>query len=94
MLDQVASKAEGTLGSMVASLHEVKKYLTLKVVGKAYWQDVMVLIDPGASHNFIDEGFAKKKGLRTKGFEGFKVFNANRKLTLVDQIVERFEVRL
>lgn len=30
----------------------------------------MVLIDPGASHNFIDEGF-DEKGLRTKGFEGF-----------------------
>lgn len=33
MLDQEASKVEGILGSMVASLHNFKKYLTLKVVG-------------------------------------------------------------
>lgn len=78
---------------MTASLHGVKKYLALKVVGQAGGQVVMVLIDPGASHNFIGEGFAEK-GLKTKGFEGFRVSNANGKLTLVDQIVERFGVRL
>ena len=88
MLDQEASKAEGTLGSMVASLHGVKKYLTLRVVGQACGQDVMVLIDPRASHNFIYKGFVEKKGLRTKGFEGFRVSNTNGKLTLVDHIVE------
>lgn len=31
----------------------------------------MVLIDLGSYHNFIDTNFAKKKGLKTKGFEGF-----------------------
>lgn len=33
MLDQEAPKAKGSLWSMIASLHGVKKYLTLKVVG-------------------------------------------------------------
>lgn len=70
-LDRMATKAEGSIGSMIASLHGVKKYLTLKVVGHACGQDVMLLINPGASHNFVDDGFAKRKGLRTKGFEGF-----------------------
>jgi len=54
----------------------------------------MVLINLGASHNFINVGFAEKKNLKTKGFEGFKVSNANGKLTLVDHIVEIFGVRL
>lgn len=92
-LDQDSPRVEGTLGSMIASLHGVKKYLTLKIVGQVGGQDVMLLIDPGASHNFIDASSAEKN-LKTKGFEGFKVSNANGKLTLVDHIIERFGVRL
>lgn len=34
-LDHDSPHIEGTLGSMVASLHGVKKYLTLKIVGQA-----------------------------------------------------------
>lgn len=93
MLEQEAPRMEGLLGSMIASLHGVNKYLTLKVVGQAGRQDVMVLIDPKASYNFIDEGF-REKNLKTKGFEGFRVYNANGKLTLVDHIVKRFGLRL
>ena len=63
-------------------------------MGQAGGQDVMVLIDLGASHNFIDAGFVEKKNIKAKGFEGFKVSNANGELTLVDHIVERFGVRL
>lgn len=54
----------------------------------------MILINPGTSHKFINEGFMERKGLMTKGFKGLKVSNANRKLTLVDQIMERFGARL
>lgn len=36
----------------------------------------------------------EKKGLRTKGFNGFRVSNANGKLILVDHLVEQFGVRL
>lgn len=54
----------------------------------------MVLIDLGASHDFIDPRFVEKKNLKTKGFERFRVFNVNEKLTLVDHIVKRFGVRL
>lgn len=53
----------------------------------------MVLINPRVSHNFINEGF-DEKGLRMKGFEGFQVSSANRELTLMDQIMEWFKVRL
>lgn len=49
---------EGTLGSMVDSLHGVKNFLTLKLIGQACGQDVMVMIDLGASHNFININFA------------------------------------
>jgi len=33
ILNQEAPRVEATLGSMIVSLHEVKKYLTPKVVG-------------------------------------------------------------
>jgi len=94
MLYQEAPREEGTLGSMIASLRRVKKYLILNMVGQASEQDVMILIYLGAYHNFIDEGFMEKKNLKAKGFEGFKVSNANGKLTRMDHIVERFRVRL
>lgn len=64
--------------------------ITLKVKGMVANQEVMVLIDLGATHNFIDEVFVRKKGLKTKEFEGFRVTNANGKLMLVDKIVEKF----
>jgi len=85
---------EDMLGSMIASLHGVKKYLTLKIMGHANGHDVMVLIDFGASNNFINIIFMEQKNIKTKACEGFQVSNANGKLTLVDYIIERFGVRL
>lgn len=85
---------KGTLGSMVASLHRVKKFVMLKLVGQAYGQDVMVMIDLGGSHNFIDINFMERKELKKKRFEGFRISNANGKLTLVNRIMENLGVRL
>lgn len=87
-------KEEASLGSMISSLNGAPKYFTLKVIGQAGGQEVMVLIDPDATHNCIDKNFVSKKGIKTKSFEGFRVSNANGKLTLVDQVVEKFGVRL
>lgn len=87
-------QVEGTLGSMIASMHGVKKYITLKVIGQVEGQDIIVLIDPRASHNFIDIEFAKRKDKKIKDFEGFQVSNMNGKLTLVDHLVEKFGVHL
>lgn len=41
--------AKETLGSMIASLHGVKNFLMLKLIGQACNQDVMVIIYLGAS---------------------------------------------
>lgn len=92
--DSWLMRAEGTLGSMVASLHGVRKFVALKLIGQACGQDIMVMINPRASHNFIDINFAERKDLKTKGFEGFRVSNANGKLKLVDRIMEKLGVKL
>jgi len=52
------------------------------------------MIDLGESHNFIEIKFVERKDLKTKGFEGFQVSNANGKLILVDQIMERLGINL
>ena len=54
----------------------------------------MVMIDPGASHNFIDINYAERKELKMKGFEEFRVSNTNGKLTLLDRIMENLGVKL
>ncbi|KAH9292247.1 hypothetical protein KI387_042564, partial [Taxus chinensis] len=40
-------------------------------------QRVMVLIDSGATHNFIDASLVERQGLQTKDFEGFNIVVAN-----------------
>ena len=79
---------------MITSLHGVTKFLMLKLIRQACDQDIMVMIDPRASHNFIDINFAEKKDLKIKGFKDFRVSNANGKLTLVDRVVECLGVKL
>ena len=32
-----------------------------------------VLLDSGASHNFINDGFVMKRGLKVEYFEGFNI---------------------
>lgn len=54
----------------------------------------MVLIDLRVTHNLIDDEFMKKNGLKTKYFEGFHVTNANGKLKLVENIIEKFGVSI
>lgn len=55
---------------------------------------MMILINLGPYHNFIDVGFMEKKNLQAKGFKGFGVSKTNGKLMFMYHIVERFEVGL
>lgn len=72
----------------------IKNFMTLKLVGQACSQAIMVMIDLGVSYNFMDINFTKRKELKVKGFEYFQVLNANGKLTLIDWMVENLGVRL
>jgi len=88
------SYGKNAIGGMISSLCVVPKYFRFKVKEMFVNQKVMMLIDLGATHNLIDEEFMHKKGLKTKEFEGFRFTNANEKLTLVDKILEKFDVRV
>ena len=61
--------AEGVL----ASLCEIPKFLTMRIKGTIQGQRVSVLVDSGATHNFIDAQMVQRRSITTARFEGFSV---------------------
>jgi hypothetical protein len=57
----------------LASINGVPKYNTFQMRRVLQGQKVLVLIDGGASHNFIDSTLLKRRHIPTVEFEGFKV---------------------
>jgi hypothetical protein len=57
----------------LASISGVPKYNTFRMRGVLQGHKVSVLIDGGASHNFIDSALLKRRHIPTVKFEGFKV---------------------
>jgi hypothetical protein len=55
------------------SISGVPKFNTFRMRGVLQGQRVLVLIDGGASHNFIDATLLKRRHIPTVEFEGFKV---------------------
>ena len=60
-------------GGAIAALRGVPKYLTLRVRGTIMGQRVSMLIDSGATHNFIDAQLVQMRGIHMEEFEGFLV---------------------
>eukprot|EP00253_Pinus_taeda_P011506 PITA_11506 len=61
-------------GGALATLRGVPTYLTLRVQGIVRGQQVSVLVDSGATHNFIDAQMVERRGIQTESFDGFSVF--------------------
>jgi len=61
-----------TVGAL-AALRGVPKYLTLRVRGTVCGQRVLVLVDSGATHNFIDAQMVERTGIPIESFDGFSV---------------------
>ena len=57
----------------LASLRGVPKYLTLRVQDSILDQRVSVLIESGATHNFIDAQLVQRRAIPTDGFEGLSI---------------------
>ena len=61
------------IGGALASFKGVPKYLTLRVQGSILNQRFSVLVDSGATHNFIDTQLVQRGAIPTNAFEGFFV---------------------
>jgi hypothetical protein len=59
--------------AILASISGVPKYNTFRMRGVLQGKRVSVLIDGGASHNFIDSALLQRRHIPTVEFEGFKV---------------------
>jgi hypothetical protein len=65
------STAEGK--AILASISGVPKFNAFRMRGVFQGHKVSVLIDGGASHNFIDSTLLRRRHIPTMEFEGFKV---------------------
>ena len=68
-----AVKAFYPMGGALAALRGVPKYLTLRVRGTIMGQRVSVLVDSGATYNFIDTQLVQRRGIHIEHFENFSV---------------------
>ena len=57
----------------IASLSGIPRFHTFRMRGRVQGHGVTVLVDGGASHNFIDTSLVERKGITTEAFKGFSV---------------------
>lgn len=70
------------IGGVLPSLRGVPKYLTLRFQDSILNERVSILIDSGATHNFIDSQLVQRREIPTDSFEGFSI------LVLVDRTMQ------
>jgi len=68
-----AEKASMENQGTIASLLGIPKFHTFRMRGGVQGHRVTMLVDGGASHNFIDASLVEWKGITTEAFEGFSV---------------------
>lgn len=61
------------IGGALASLRGVPTYLNLRVQGSILNQRLSILVDSGATHNFIDAKLVQRREIPTDAFEGLFV---------------------
>jgi hypothetical protein len=78
----------------LASISGVPKYNTFRMRGVSQGQKVSVLIDGGASHNFIDSTLLRRRHIPTVEFEGFKVEVAGGRTMPCDRYIPGLKLTL
>jgi hypothetical protein len=68
-----ANRQKPAKEGVTTTLSGVPRYDTLQIRGTIQGQQVIVLIDGEATHNFIDASLVSRRALQTEEFEGFDV---------------------
>jgi hypothetical protein len=68
-----AEQASMETRGVMASLSGIPRFHTFRMRGGVQGHRVTVLVDGGASHNFIDSSLVERKGIAAESFEGFSV---------------------
>jgi hypothetical protein len=74
--DSPTAEAEQALmetRGVIASLSDIPRFHTFRMRGGVQGHRVTVLVDGGASHNFIDSSLVEQKSISAESFEGFLV---------------------
>jgi hypothetical protein len=79
---------------VIASISGVPKFNTFRMRGVLQGQRVTVLIDGGASHNFIDVALVNRRHLPTVEFEGFLVEVAGGRTMPCDRYIPQMSLTL
>jgi predicted aspartyl protease len=78
----------------ITTLLSVPRFHTFRIHGVVQGQRVTVLIDGGATHNFIDSALVAKRGIPTVDFEGFDVVVAGGRVMPCTQKIPQLCVAL
>jgi hypothetical protein len=84
----------GDRKATIASINGVPKFNTFRMRGVLQGQKVSVLINVGASHNFIDSALLKRRHIPTVEFEGFPVEVAGRRTMPCDRYIPGMKLTL
>jgi len=72
----------------------MNKFRSIKVPGEVVGEKVIVLVDGGATHNFVDEKFVGRKKLKAEPFGGFNVVTGkNGNIVPCNKMVRKLDLR-
>ncbi|XP_059064617.1 uncharacterized protein LOC131856731 [Cryptomeria japonica] len=92
--EEEEKEKEISKGGTFAALSGVPRYHPFRIRGVLAGQRIIVLLNSGATHNFIDEGFAIKRGLKAEDFEGFNVTVADGFTMPCTRVVKQLKMTL
>jgi hypothetical protein len=90
----LSHQEEGLKKVTIASMSGVPKFNTFRMKGVVQGQWATVLIDGGASHNFIDVAMVERRHIPTVDFEGFLVEVAGGRTIACDKYIPQMSLTL
>jgi hypothetical protein len=92
--EETVHKQPGIKKAVIASISGVQRFSTFRIRGVLQGQRVTMLIDGGASHNFIDAALVRKRHLPTIEFDGFMVEVAGGRTMPCDRYIPQMNITL